>query len=307
MSEVQEKEATPQEETPKKKSHVALTVTAFIVVIALALVGGYYLSQELVPEPKIGIIELNTQVTGSLAEAMAREINYARSADDIKGVVMVINSPGGSASAGHDIYYQVRKLREEKPVIASMDTLAASAAYQIGVAANEIYAKPASIIGNVGVIMGQPQPETLSERFLTTGPFKSTGGSATSYLQKLDMLHADFRDSVVAERSQAPNPLTLDPDQVATGEIWIGIEALEYGIIDELGSVLDAIDRTAEIAGLENYEVVDVRESYLASLEDAELSAALELYEEVKNQPEFDMGTDTTKWPAFYQIYVPLE
>jgi protease-4 len=139
-----------------------------------------------------------------LANAMAGEINYARKADDIKGVVLVIDSPGGGASAGHDIYFQVRKLREEKPVVASMDTLAASAAYQIGVPANEIYAKPASIIGNVGVIMGQPSPETLSERFITTGPFKTTGGTAGSWLQMLDLLHADFRDSVVAERSQSP-------------------------------------------------------------------------------------------------------
>jgi protease-4 len=217
-------------------------VVLYAIIIAVALVAGYYLAKALIPTPKIGIIDVGTQVTDTTAETMAREINYARKADDIKGVVLMINSPGGGASAGHDIYFQVRSLREEKPVIASMDTLAASAAYQIGVGANEIYAKPASIIGNVGVVMGQPSPETLSDRFITTGPFKTTGGSATSWLQMLDLLHADFRDSVVAERSKAPNPLKLSPDEVATGEIWVGVEAKEYGLIDELGSRLDAIE-----------------------------------------------------------------
>jgi protease-4 len=188
-----------------------------------------------------------------------------------------------------------------------MDTLAASAAYQIGVAANEIYAKPASIIGNVGVIMGQPSPETLSERFITTGPFKTTGGTASSWLQMLDLLHADFRDSVVAERSQAPNPLKLSPDEVATGEIWVGIEAEEYGLIDEIGSRLDAIERAAELANLKNYEVVNVRDEFLASLEGDSLTTALELYEELDAQPEFDLTSEETDLPSFYQLYIPLE
>jgi protease-4 len=242
---------------------------------------------------------------------MSRELEYARTANDIKGIVMVINSPGGGAEAGHDIYYQVRRLRDEKPVIASMDSLAASAAYQIGVGATEIYAKPASLIGNVGVISGQPQPEVLSERFITTGPFKSTGGSATSWMQKLDMLYADFRDSVVVERLGAPNPLKLTPAQVATGELWIGVEAKEYGLIDRLGSVLDAIDRAAELANVEHYEVVNVRTEYLTFLQETgtatEYEAVLELYAALDSQPEFDLAAQQEKWPTFYQLYIPLE
>lgn len=277
------------------------------ILIVLAVVAGYYLATILIPTPKIGVINMDTQVTDTLADIMAREINYARNADDIKGVVLVINSPGGGASAGHDIYFQVRKLRETKPVVASMDTLAASAAYQIGVGANEVYAKPASIIGNVGVIMGQPSPETLSERFITTGPFKSTGGSATSWLQMLDLLHADFRDSVVVERSKAPNPLKLPAAEVATGKIWVGVEAKEYGLIDELGSRLDAIQRVAELANLKHYEVVDLRDEYLAALAGDQLSSALKLYEELDAQPEFDLTSEEIEWPTFYQIYLPLE
>jgi len=289
-----------------KKSNL-LTAAIFIIVIAAVLVGAYYLSTALIPTPKVGIISVEGTIGGAFVETMSREIDYALKADDIKSVVLVINSPGGAAYAGHDIYDQLRKLREVKPVVASMEGLAASAAYQIGVAANEIYAKPASLVGNVGVIVGQPSPETLSERFITTGPFKATGFSETSMLQKLDLLHADFRDSVVAERSAAPNPLKISGDELATGEMWIGIEAKEHGLIDELGSTLDAINRAAELANLNNYEVVDVRQEYLASLEGFQLETAQQLYDDVESQPDFNLTADQVEYPSFYQLYIPLE
>jgi len=283
------------------------TIAIYFLVIVAALIGGYYLSIALIPKPKVGIINVQAPIGGAFAAAMSNEVDYAMKARDIKSVVLVINSPGGAAYAGHDIYYQVRQLRESKPVVASMEGLAASAAFQIGVAANEIYAKPASLVGNIGVIMGQPGPETLSEQFVTTGPFKAIGASATGALQMLDLNYAYFRDSVVAERSNAPNPLKLTPDQVATGELWIGIQAKEYGLIDELGSTLEAIDRAAELAGLTNYEVVDVRDEYLASLKGSALLSAQQLYEEADAQPDFDLTAKSDKWPTFYQLYIPLE
>jgi ClpP class serine protease len=111
----------------------------------------------------------------------------------------------------------------------------------------------------------------------------------------------------VAERSQAPNQLKLSPDEVATGEIWIGIEAKEHGIIDELGSRLDAIDRVVEMAGLTDYDVVNVREEYLASLADDKLQSAMTLYEQLESEVDFDLTSESTRWPSFYQIYIPLE
>jgi signal peptide peptidase SppA len=303
MNEAHVAEVTAPEASQSKEQ----TIVLYVLGVILAVVAGYYISTALIPTPKIGIINLQTQVGGVMVEVMSREINYARQARDIKGVVLVINSPGGGAADGHDLYYQIRTLREEKPVVASMDGLAASAAYQIGVGANEIYGKPASLIGNIGVISGQPGPEVLSERFITTGPFKTTGGSATSYMQKLDLLYADFRDSVVAERSKARNPLQLTPDEVATGELWVGVEAKAHGLIDEIGSLLDAVDRAAELAGLRNYELVQVRDEFISTLEGEELTSTLALYAEMKDQPEFDLESQADKYPTFYQLYIPLE
>ncbi len=300
MSQIQEGQNRAVEAVVQK-------IVVYLIIIAAALVAGYYLSIALVPTPKVGIMNLTSQVDGRLASVMAQEIHYAINADDIKSIVLVVDSPGGSASAGHDIYFQVRELRESKPVIVSVDSLAASAAYQVAIAGNEIYAKQASLVGNIGLIVGLPQPETLSERFITTGPFKATAFSATGIVQQLDLLYADFRDSVVAERSAAPNPLKLTPDQVVTGEIWVGLEAKKIGIIDEIGSSLDAIYRAAELANLEHYEIVDVRDEYLASLEDGPRASALELYAELESAPEFDLTDQETRWPTLYQLYIPLE
>lgn len=296
------------EENTKSVERMVQRTIIFAILIALALVAGYYLALALIPTPKIGVIYLDTQVGGPLVEAMSQEINYARKARDIKGVVLMVNSPGGGASSGHDIYYQMRKLRAEKPIIASVDVLAASAAYQIAVGATEIYAKPASFIGNIGVIVGLPAPETLSEQFITTGPFKATAFSTTGVVQKLDLLYANFRDSVVAERSAARNELKLDADAVATGELWVGLEAKEHGLIDELGSKLDAVDRAAELAGLKHYEVVNVRDEFLASIEGtAQYPTAMKVYEALDNQPEIDLSAQSSDWPSFYQMYIPLE
>jgi protease-4 len=299
-----------REEGGRSAEALMRTVVIYIVVVAVALVAGYYLAVALIPTPKIAILDLDTQVTTLLSEVMARQVEYAIKAPDIKGVVLVVNSPGGGASSGHDIYFQIRKLRAEKPVVASVNIGAFSAAYQIAVAANEIYAKPASSVGNVGVIMARPSPETLSERFITTGPFKTTGWNTTAAFQKQNLLLEDFRDSVIAERSKAPNPLQLSPEQLGTGEIWIGIEAKKYGLIDELGSNLDAIEAVARLAGLKNYKVVNLREEYLASFDDTEAEArasALELFEALENQPKFDLSSEEVEWPSYYQIYIPLE
>jgi protease-4 len=289
---------------------ILLTVVVFIVVIAVALVAGYYLAEQLAPTPKIAVLDVDTQVTTLLSQLTERQINYALNAPDIKGVVVAINSPGGSASAGHDIYFQILKLREEKPVVANVDIGAFSAAYQIAVAANEIYGKPASFVGNVGVIMSSPQPEQLSENVITTGPFKSTGGSATSVLQKQNLLYFDFRDTVIAERSGAPNnwtPEKLSAEDLSSGEIWVGVEAMEYGLIDNIGSKLDAADAAAEMAGYRNYQLVSLRDEYLASLDETALTSNMELFEQLDAQAKIDLNNAEYEWPTFYQLYIPLE
>jgi protease-4 len=300
---------TNQEQGRSVKT-ILFTIVIFIVVIAIALVAGYYLAEQLTPTPKIAVLDVDTQVTNLLSQLTERQINYALNAPDIKGVVVAINSPGGGASAGHDIYFQLLKLREEKPVVASVDIGAFSAAYQIAVATNEIYGKPASFVGNVGVIMGSPRPEQLSENVITTGPFKSTGGSASSVLQKQDLLYFDFRDTVIAERSGAPNEWTEDKlpaDKLASGEIWVGVEAMEYGLIDNIGSKLDAADAVAEMAGIRNYQLVNLRDEYLDSLTDTALTSNIELFEQLDNQAKIDLSNAEYEWPTFYQLYIPLE
>lgn len=300
-----------QVESGTSVKKTVLTVAIYVVVIAAVAIGSYYLAPVVYPTPKIATLDMTYEVSGLLSDVLSRQVEYAINAPDIKAVVVVINSPGGSAAAGHDIYYQLLRLRQTKPVVASVDIGAFSAAYQIAVAANEIYAKPASFVGNVGVIMGQPSPDTLSEQYTTTGPYKSIGASATGFLQKQDLIFNEFRDSVVAERSAAPNPLKISPEKVATGEIWVGLEAMDYGLIDAIGSRLDAIDAAAKMVGLKKYQVVDLRTEYLDSLgaqgDQAAYESALKLFSDLDNQPKIDLSTQQSKYPVLYQIYIPLE
>ena len=95
MKEAHVTEVTSPEASQSKEQTIAL----YVLGVILALVAGYYISTALIPTPKIGIINLQTQVGGVMVEVMSREINYARQARDIKGVVLVINSPGGGAAA----------------------------------------------------------------------------------------------------------------------------------------------------------------------------------------------------------------
>jgi ClpP class serine protease len=91
--------------------------------------------------------------------------------------------------------------------------------------------------------------------------------------------------------------------------LWVGLEAKHNGLIDEIGSKLDAIERAAELANVQDYEVVSVRDEYLASLKDQPqlYQAALAGYEALANQPEIDLSSENSKWPTLYQLYVPLE
>ena len=87
----------------------------------------------------------------------------------------------------------------------------------------------------------------------------------------------------------------------------MGVEAKEYGLIDEIGSRLDAIGRAAQLANLKHYEVVNIRDEYLGSLSGDQLSSAQNLYEKLDTQPELDLSSQETSWPSFYQMYLPLE
>jgi protease-4 len=133
--------------------------------------------------------------------------------------------------------------------------LAASGGYYLAAAADEIYAKPTSLVGNIGVIGYAAPVPFLAEETLTTGPYKTFGGTQAGQVRLMEIAKEGFLQAVAAGRGARLNA-TLD--LLSRGEVFSGVQALSLGLVDRLGSNDEAIARAAELAGLRDYEIVDL-------------------------------------------------
>lgn len=230
-------------------------ILLFLLVIVLPLALGLFMAPRLVPKPQIGVIRLNYDISNATAFEFREQLLFARNDPAIKAVVIVINSPGGTASDSEDLYMDVLAARQDLPVIATVDFLAASGAYYIAAATDAIYAKPGSAIGSIGVISSLPDAPYLEEEVLTTGPYKSFGGTRDGFVRRAETLKFAFLQAVANGRGEN---LKADLDLLSRAEIFDGVRALELGLIDGIISTSEAFDKAAELAGIRNYELVEL-------------------------------------------------
>lgn len=230
-------------------------ILLFLIVVVVPLTIGLFMAPRLVPKPQIGVIRLNYDISNATAFEFREQLLYARDDPAINAVVIVINSPGGTASDSEDLYMDVLAARDDLPVVATVDFLAASGAYYIAAATDAIYAKPGSAIGSIGVISSLPDTPFLEEEVLTTGPYKSFGGTRDGYVRRAETLKFAFLQAVANGRGER---LTADLDLLSRAEIFDGVRALELGLIDGIISTSEAFDKAAELAGIRNYEVVEL-------------------------------------------------
>lgn len=188
--------------------------------------------------------------------------------DSVKAVVLRIDSPGGTVVASQEIYGAVNRLRREtgKTVVVSMADVAASGGYYIACAADRIFANPGTITGSIGVIMQFPNLEGLFGKVgirtitIKSGEFKDTGNALremtereTRLLQELiDDVFSQFVDAVEKGREMEEEEVRA----LADGRIFTGRQAKEFGLIDELGDFEEAVNRAAELAGIEGKPVI---------------------------------------------------
>lgn len=242
------------EERSPNRSPLRLILTVLLVfVVPLAI--GLYIAPRLVPEPSIGIIRLNYDISGFSANEITQQLTYARQDPAVKAVVLVLNSPGGSAAYSEELYLDVLNARETLPVVATIDLLAASGAYYMAAAADEIYAKPTSAVGSIGVIASLPGEVFIEEDLLTTGPYKAFGGTRDGTVRQMERAKFAFLEAVRAGRGDR---LVADLDYLSRAEIYTGVQALEFGLIDGLLPNDAVFDRAAELAGLSSYELVEL-------------------------------------------------
>ncbi len=228
-------------------------IVAYTLLAVAALVVAGWLFQRPSAGPQVGVITLSSIINGSSAADVVALLRQAEETPAIRAVVLLIDSPGGSASASEELYLSMLRFREKKPVVTSVSGIAASGGYYVASATDYIYAKPTSFVGSIGAWTFLPQREEVGEDILPTGPFKAIGGSQRRAAQQLETVKEGFLDAVIAQRS---GKLKLSKEELSQAELYMGIEALSLGLVDALGPTTAAVEKAAELAGISRYDVV---------------------------------------------------
>ena len=244
----------PRLETARRLARRWFTSIPFFIVLSLGL--GVLISIPVIPKPNIATISISGIILDqAYTDDILDMLRTARGDDSIKAVVLRIDSPGGLAVTSEQIYLDVLRLRQQKPVVVSIGTVGASGGYYIAVASNFIYAQPTSQLGSIGAWSSLPSLEELDEDIITSGPFKATGGSRRKYTGVLETLRHQFVEAVISQRGDR---LKMSEGGLSRAEIYSGTESLRYGLIDDIGTSTAAIEKAASLAGSRNYGVVEL-------------------------------------------------
>jgi protease-4 len=252
---------------------------AFIAAFALGPQGRKGRKEGAAYGRTIGLIRIEGTITGGTgstsllggstvgADQICAYLKQAREDDNIKAVVLRINSPGGSAPASQEIGVEVQKLRDAgKLVVASMGDTAASGGYWIAATADTIVANPATLTGSIGVIMETQNLQGLYEKLgieqevIKSAEHKDIGSPYRDMTEKereiLQGMVDDIFDQFIEVVAKGRNLPEEKVRELADGRIFTGRQALALGLVDKLGNFQDALDLAAEQAGLgENYSL----------------------------------------------------
>ncbi|MGQ9715426.1 MAG: signal peptide peptidase SppA [Anaerolineae bacterium] len=223
-------------------------------------------------------------------ETVARRLRQAAKDPRIGAVILLINSPGGAALAADLLWEEVRRLGEEKPVVACLQDQATSGGYYVATAAQAIVAQPVTLTGSIGIFGGKVVDAGLLRR-LGIGRYAVSQGRRAGIYSPSAPFRPDERERLRTLLEEGYRRFTmrvaegrnLSPQQVeerAQGRIWTGRQALELGLVDELGGLREAVQRAAELAGFPaslEPEVVLVRPKRLLALPLGLWSAGQEL------------------------------
>lgn len=222
--------------------------------LALPLIIGLLVASA-VPQPVIGVIRLEDAIYAYSAQNTIKQIQYANNHPEISAVVLVIDSPGGTVVDTESIYMELTRLRAKKPVVTVVNAMSASGGYYLSANTDYIFAKPTSLVGNIGVIGYLPPSPFIIEDIITTGPYKLWGSPRDSDMRQIEMIKEGFFQAVKLGRG---DKLTAGDEVIFNGQIWVGVDALRLGIIDELGTENNGTQKAAELAKIANYAVLDL-------------------------------------------------
>jgi protease-4 len=204
-----------------------------------------------------------------MVSQVKEELSRAKADKTVKGIILRVNSPGGTVTASDLIYHEIRRFKEEtgKKVVASIVDVGASGAYYISMAADRIMAHPTSVTGSIGVIMLHVNFQGLLEKIgvnaesIKSGPMKDLGSpikplskEERDILQKIiNSMYGRFLEVIIEGRKG------LQPERIkelADGRVYTASEAREFGLVDEIGYLDQAINLVKSEAGIKEAKVV---------------------------------------------------
>jgi len=202
------------------------------------------------------------------ADDLISDLQECQKDEQIKAVVMRVDSPGGSGIASDLIWRAVSEVKKEKPVVVSMSDVAGSGGYYISMAANKIVAEPGTITGAIGVIGGKlilgelydkigVNKESLS-RGQRSHLFSESSRFTEDERQVMLKLLRHFYDMFVAKAAESRNMSVTEMDEVAQGRAWLGTQAKDRGLVDEIGGLQTAMEIAKELAHIAEDEEISV-------------------------------------------------
>lgn len=263
---------------------VTLLAIAFLILVVL-----FAAMTSLVPQftgQCVAVVDINVPLTVEGSPATLVDMGYPGSAEiassirelngrpDVGSVLFVINSGGGSVVATHEIYDAINEL--EKPKVAYFREVAASGGYYIATPADYIISEPMALTGNIGVIATSISMKELLDKIgvnatvITSGdhkamgsPFKEMTPEEQEILQSIvDEIYQDFRSIVIEQRGGKLNRMKFE--EVTDARILTGKQALEVGLVDDVGNQRDALMKAAELGDMEAEKPEDVRTCYIS-------------------------------------------
>lgn len=205
---------------------------------------------------------------GITAKQILKQIKKIKKDEQVKAVVLRVNSPGGSADASEEIWHGVKTLQAKGlPVVVSMSDLAASGGYYISCGADYIYAEPTTLTGSIGIFGTIPNVKKLREKIgldmdgVSTHKHSSmevtmVSNGMNSEEQAMMQAMIERGYDLFTRRCAEGRHMSQDAiKKIAEGRVWLGSDAKELGLVDELGNMKDAIDKAAALAGIESFDI----------------------------------------------------
>jgi len=246
--------------------NIILIAAGVVVFIGLLFIGCVFIvkallsdgERQFVEKPGIGLVEVKGMILDS--RETVRQLRHFLKKDDIKAVVLRVDSPGGVVAPSQEIYEEVKKFAAKKKIVVSMGSLAASGGYYISAPASMIYANPGTITASIGVIIKLSNIEQLMDKIgikstvIKTGKFKDSGSplreltaeDRAMFQSVIDSTHNQFIKAVASGRKLPEDEVR----RIADGRVLSGEQALALKLVDRLGTFQDAIDEAGKLAGI---------------------------------------------------------